>query len=1077
MIEVMAMFKKIFIILFLISLTPLNDTAFSQLADTPWPKFHHDIRNTGKTANFGTTVGKFKWKFTTGAAVTSSPVLDDNNTLYIGSEDNNFYAINRTSGALLWKYTTGGAIARTSPALDKNGVVYIGSTDGNIYAFDTKTIDIRNPTYKWKYQTAGEITSSPTIHTDGTILVGSNDGYMYAITSAGDLKWKVRLYNAIWSSPAINTETSEVYIGTARTTPKWFEMATPANAIISEDSLVQCSFIDEFSTQVFAPDFFALDINNGTEKWFFPEFCAPGGIYSSPALTPAGTLFISFFTTWQNECDDEDSKYVIWNVDPVVPNVSTITRDFPSDNSCTEYTYTLPYPTWRNGLSIANEDIYTTPAILEDNSFFIGAGADLYRGMPDSQKYYSIASVGDRIESSPAVDGQKNVFFGSNGGYFYCICADCPQTPMLWQYPSVGEEPLQTKSLGGTVTIATIISSPAIDNDERHSVYVGASDGCIYAFYDGASISGKVSLESDGSGIQGVEMTLDSTFTDQVRTTHTDSNGNYSFPGVENYSYTVTPKKVGYVFNPQQRAAVIKQDKDALNINFTAFDGFTISGKVIDSQGSPVQSVLISIEGANTKYISTATTDSNGNYSFTGLGYDTYTLVPEFNGYGFNPPSQQKTITSDATITTKVFTVNDFIAFKGYQISGMVLDVTKLESQSGIQGVNIKLTGTTTDGTTINLSKISDQEGKYSFTELLNGTYTVTPTSTEYNFEPESQNVTIASANVLNINFYAGNGFAISGKITKESTSTDNATLSSFMIELYKDNSTIFQFATSQKTPVNTVNADDEGNFIFIGVPQGSYVVKPKREGYGFDPLFYNVTIRTEPVSNLLFTAKKGLYISGKVSSIIGIGQEGIIIQIAKKSTTAGTDTALTTLTSQDGVYSFTGLDPGDYTVALPDDLKKYYQTFPESRTITLTSEGKEDINFILNSYCSTVYFNIPFFGTKGTLVNIFGINFGWSEPPDNETLTVTMGDQTQEIPSGVYFGTDDLTTWTKAKVKIWSPIKIVVEAPESSMIIPLNMVKVWVVRKNRNSEATATESDYAGCFDSKRTDFFLYLY
>jgi outer membrane protein assembly factor BamB len=53
--------------------------------------------------------------------------------VYIGSDDNNLYALSASTGAPLWNYTTGGSV-ESSPAV-ANGVVYVGSDDGNVYAF------------------------------------------------------------------------------------------------------------------------------------------------------------------------------------------------------------------------------------------------------------------------------------------------------------------------------------------------------------------------------------------------------------------------------------------------------------------------------------------------------------------------------------------------------------------------------------------------------------------------------------------------------------------------------------------------------------------------------------------------------------------------------------------------------------------------------------------------------------------------------------------------------------------------------------------------------------------------------
>jgi outer membrane protein assembly factor BamB len=56
-----------------------------------------------------------------------------NGVVYVGSGDDNLYALNAATGTPLWSYTTGGAVG-SSPAV-ANGVVYVGSGDDNLYAF------------------------------------------------------------------------------------------------------------------------------------------------------------------------------------------------------------------------------------------------------------------------------------------------------------------------------------------------------------------------------------------------------------------------------------------------------------------------------------------------------------------------------------------------------------------------------------------------------------------------------------------------------------------------------------------------------------------------------------------------------------------------------------------------------------------------------------------------------------------------------------------------------------------------------------------------------------------------------
>jgi outer membrane protein assembly factor BamB len=68
--------------------------------------------------------------------VYSSPAVA-NGVVYIGSDDNNVYALSASTGVKLWSYATGSSVF-SSPAV-ANGVVYIGSDDGNVYSLNAST--------------------------------------------------------------------------------------------------------------------------------------------------------------------------------------------------------------------------------------------------------------------------------------------------------------------------------------------------------------------------------------------------------------------------------------------------------------------------------------------------------------------------------------------------------------------------------------------------------------------------------------------------------------------------------------------------------------------------------------------------------------------------------------------------------------------------------------------------------------------------------------------------------------------------------------------------------------------------
>lgn len=77
-----------------------------------------------------------KWSYRTGSeAVRSSPAVA-NGVVYVGSEDDNVYALKATTGAKLWSYRTGGDVL-SSPVV-VNGVLYVGTDDRKVYAFSLK---------------------------------------------------------------------------------------------------------------------------------------------------------------------------------------------------------------------------------------------------------------------------------------------------------------------------------------------------------------------------------------------------------------------------------------------------------------------------------------------------------------------------------------------------------------------------------------------------------------------------------------------------------------------------------------------------------------------------------------------------------------------------------------------------------------------------------------------------------------------------------------------------------------------------------------------------------------------------
>ncbi len=122
------------------------------------------------------STGALLWSYTTGGPVESSPAVA-NGVVYVGSDNHNVYALNESTGALVWSYTTGDEVS-SSPAV-ANGIVYVGSWDHNMYGLNASTGSLL-----WSYNMGYDVLSSPAV-ADGVVYVASYDGNLDAFGLAG----------------------------------------------------------------------------------------------------------------------------------------------------------------------------------------------------------------------------------------------------------------------------------------------------------------------------------------------------------------------------------------------------------------------------------------------------------------------------------------------------------------------------------------------------------------------------------------------------------------------------------------------------------------------------------------------------------------------------------------------------------------------------------------------------------------------------------------------------------------------------------------------------------------------------
>lgn len=185
-----------------------------------------------------------------------------------------------------------------------------------------------------------------------------------------------------------------------------------------------------------------------------------------------------------------------------------------------------------------------------------------------------------------------------------------------------------------------------------------------------ASISGNISPAASGNGAM-VTLTGASS-----AITTADAFGNYGFSGLPLGSYTVSVNKTNFTFSPASQSVSLNSG-GAKQVNFTA-GSITVSISGTISPAPHGSGTILALTGAVN---ASATANSKGNYSFSGLPSGSYTLTPSKADFTFSPAIRQ------VTVGTSGISGISFTASAASQPSGPIV----------INGQN----GTVVDGLTI----------------------------------------------------------------------------------------------------------------------------------------------------------------------------------------------------------------------------------------------------------------------------------------------------------------------------------------------------------------------------------------
>ncbi|MFW6138396.1 MAG: PQQ-binding-like beta-propeller repeat protein [Spirochaetota bacterium] len=131
---------------------------------------------------------KLKLQLENNQAPVFNPPVVKGDTIYFGSPDGNFYALDINTGYMRWVFSTDGMINST-PSADSRKV-YFGSNDGRVYA-----VSMDEGKKVWSFETESTVQSNIIRYQDYVIFT-SDGGSTYFLSPEGRLRYKIP--NPVW---------------------------------------------------------------------------------------------------------------------------------------------------------------------------------------------------------------------------------------------------------------------------------------------------------------------------------------------------------------------------------------------------------------------------------------------------------------------------------------------------------------------------------------------------------------------------------------------------------------------------------------------------------------------------------------------------------------------------------------------------------------------------------------------------------------------------------------------------------------------------------------------------------------
>lgn len=304
-------------------------------------------------------------------------------------------------------YTTGNNI-NTSPIIGEDTTIYFGSDGGYLYAMNSDLLS-----YKWRYDVpGGNVNSTPAIDENGYIYFTANDDSLYSLRTNGNRRWAYYLGVGVNSkSPIMIGADGTIYITALNTiyafdsngNLNWSLALSGSNyssGVVLNNSRIYTSVVSD--SRLYAID----DLGASYQTMW--QRALDAGMYSTPSVH-GDTIYFTLNDGKLYAIQDTGSYFIdLWSVQIDPPKVELF------------------------------DMYYSSPTIGFDNTIYVGTPFNnLVAVSPDGEIKWKY-TVSDRVWSSPVIDSNGIIYFGSNNDTLYALEDSFCYAAVKWKFPVDG---------------------------------------------------------------------------------------------------------------------------------------------------------------------------------------------------------------------------------------------------------------------------------------------------------------------------------------------------------------------------------------------------------------------------------------------------------------------------------------------------------------------------------------------------------------------------------------------------------------------------------------------------------------